>query len=66
MAPEIGLSEVVELLECSKSAALKYARRADFPKARELARGRVWDRDKVKAWGKRHLPLRQGRPPNPR
>jgi predicted DNA-binding transcriptional regulator AlpA len=55
VSPEIGLSEVVELLGCSKSAALKYTHRGDFPEPRELARGRVWDRDEVKAWGKAHL-----------
>jgi predicted DNA-binding transcriptional regulator AlpA len=63
MAPDIGLSEVVDLLGCSKSAALKYMKRPDFPPARKLARGRVWDREEVKAWGKRSLPLQTGRPP---
>lgn len=63
VSPEIGLSEVADLLEVSKSAAAKYARRTDFPKPRQLARMRVWDTDAVRAWAKRTLPLREGRPP---
>ncbi len=63
VSPEIGLSEVAQLLDVSKSAAAKYARRPDFPKPRRLARMRVWDRDAVRAWGRFALPLREGRPP---
>jgi len=62
VSPDIGLTEVAQLLKVSKSAATKYARREDFPKPRHLARMRVWDRDAVLAWKKRTLPLRQGRP----
>ncbi len=63
VSPEIGLSEVATLLGCSKSAAAKHTHRKGFPKPRQLARMRVWDRDKVKAWGKKTLPLQEGRPP---
>jgi predicted DNA-binding transcriptional regulator AlpA len=63
MSPDIGLTEVAELLGCSKSAAAKYVRRADFPTPRRLARGRVWDSAEVERWQRDTLPLRPGRPP---
>jgi predicted DNA-binding transcriptional regulator AlpA len=63
MSPDIGLTELAQLLNVSKAGATKYARRDDFPKPRELARGRVWDSDEVLAWAKKTLPLKQGRPP---
>jgi predicted DNA-binding transcriptional regulator AlpA len=66
VSPDIGLSEVAQILKVSKSGAIKYAARPDFPQPRQLARGRVWDSDEVLAWAKATLPLRQGRPPKPR
>ena len=60
----VGLSDVAELLGVSKMTASRYAQRDDFPKAAELARGRVWSRVQVERWAKKTLPLhRGGRPP---
>lgn len=64
MSPEIGLSEVAELLGVSKTTAAQYTNRPDFPPARKLARGRLWDSDAVKAWDAATRPLPAGRPPS--
>lgn len=57
----IGLQELAELLGVSKMTASRYAKRTDFPKPAEIARGRVWSRRDVKAWAKKTLPLPVGR-----
>jgi prophage regulatory protein len=58
-----GVSEIAQMLGVPLRTAARYVEREDFPEPFErLARGRVWRRDEVEAWGKR-LPLRTGRPP---
>ena len=52
------------MLAVSKTTALKYAGRDDFPSPVEhLASGRVWRRGDVERWAKKTLPLHGGRPP---
>lgn len=61
----VAIAEIAELLGVDRSTAHRYARRPDlnFPApVRTLARGRLWDREAVEAWGEEHLPLRPGRP----
>ncbi|MEK6275529.1 MAG: hypothetical protein AABM30_09345 [Actinomycetota bacterium] len=61
-----GVSEIAEMLGVQRRAAARYVEREDFPEPFErLARGRVWRRDEVEAWGRENLPLRTGRPPKP-
>jgi len=61
----IGLAEITELFGVTKPTALRYTHRRDFPKpVATLESGRIWERRKVIAWGKRMLPLQEGRPPN--
>ena len=58
-----GISEIAELLGVSRPSAARYVERDDFPEpVGRLARGRVWFRADVEAWGKANLPLRPGRP----
>lgn len=59
-----GVSEIAEMLGVTRPTAARYVEREDFPEHFErLARGRVWRRDEVEAWGRENLPLRTGRPP---
>jgi prophage regulatory protein len=59
-----GVSEIAEMLGVTRATAARYVERDDFPEPYErLARGRVWRRDEVDAWGREKLPLRTGRPP---
>jgi predicted DNA-binding transcriptional regulator AlpA len=59
-----GIVEVAEILGVTRATANKYAARPDFPEpVGQLARGRVWRRADVEAWGKANLPLPTGRPP---
>jgi predicted DNA-binding transcriptional regulator AlpA len=65
VAPDeiVGITEVAELLGVPVRTAARYVDRDDFPEPLEtLARGRVWKRDDVAAWGKEQLPLQPGRP----
>jgi predicted DNA-binding transcriptional regulator AlpA len=60
----VGFTEVAQLLSASEAAVARYIKRADFPEpAGRLARGKVWLRSEVVAWGRDYLPLRRGRPP---
>jgi len=59
-----GVSEIAQMLGVPLRTAARYVEREDFPEPYErLARGRVWRRDEVEAWGRENLPLRTGRPP---
>jgi predicted DNA-binding transcriptional regulator AlpA len=65
VAPDeiVGITEVAELLGVPVRTAARYVDREDFPAPLDtLARGRVWKRDDVVAWGKERLPLQPGRP----
>jgi predicted DNA-binding transcriptional regulator AlpA len=65
MSPEdlAGLAEVAQLLGVTKKTAQKYMRRPDFPEPLgRVSTGFIWLRSDVKAWAKRTLPLRTGRP----
>lgn len=65
VAPDVlvGLAEIAEVLGVTKNTALKYTRRADFPKPLDrLASGAVWSRPAVDEWTKATLPLPTGRP----
>jgi hypothetical protein len=58
------LAEVADLLGVAKRTAAKYVGLPGFPAPIEqLSTGRVWKRADVVKWGKRNLPLREGRPP---
>jgi predicted DNA-binding transcriptional regulator AlpA len=57
----IGLTELTQLLGCSKPTANRYTLRPDFPQPLRLLRGRLWVRDDVEAWAKTTLPLKAGR-----
>jgi prophage regulatory protein len=58
-----SLSEIAQLLGVPKRTAARYVDRPDFPEPIDvLAVGRVWRRADVTRWGKKHLPLRPGRP----
>jgi predicted DNA-binding transcriptional regulator AlpA len=58
-----GLSEIAAMLGVTKRTAVRYSKRDDFPAPlARLTAGFVWDRGKVEAWGKEHLPLPPGRP----
>jgi predicted DNA-binding transcriptional regulator AlpA len=59
-----GVSEIAEQLGVSRTSAARYVERPDFPHpVGKLARGRVWLRADVQAWGQANLPLKEGRPP---
>lgn len=65
VAPEeiVGITEVAEILDVPVRTAARYVDRDDFPTPLgTLARGRVWRREEVRAWGKARLPLKPGRP----
>ncbi len=67
VAPDelVGVAEIAQTFGVSKQTAVKYSQRPDFPEPLDrLASGPVWRRTAVAAWGKEHLPLRTGRPPN--
>lgn len=50
-APDVvGPAEACELLNISGSRLRVLANREDFPPARELTIGRVWDRAELEAW----------------
>jgi hypothetical protein len=58
------LAEVARVLGVAKRTAAKYVDLPGFPEPLErLSTGRVWRRSDVAAWGRKHLPLRTGRPP---
>jgi predicted DNA-binding transcriptional regulator AlpA len=62
-----SVSEIAQMLNVSKRTAARYVDRVDFPAPVDvLATGRVWRRTAVRGWAKKHLPLRVGRPPQPR
>jgi hypothetical protein len=51
----------------ARRTAAKYVDLPGFPKPTyELPTGRVWRRGDVERWGRKNLPLRQGRPPRER
>ena len=59
----LGVTEITTALGVTKRTAIRYTKRADFPApAERLARGPIWHRSDVEAWGKTHLPLPTGRP----
>lgn len=59
----VGFTEVAQLLGVAETTAARYIKRVDFPDpAGRLARGNVWHRNEVAAWGRSHLPLPAGRP----
>jgi predicted DNA-binding transcriptional regulator AlpA len=54
----VGLAEVAEMLNTSRTQANRWARREDFPEP--IARLRatpVWQADDVKAWSKQRKPV---------
>ena len=60
----IGFTELVRILDASRSTAARYTHRPDFPPPVEaLAGGRIWRRRDVERWAKANLPLAPGRPP---
>lgn len=68
MSPGLAqLAEVAEVLGVPMRTAARYVNLDGFPKPVEtLTTGRVWRRADVVKWGKKNLPLKQGRPPKPR
>jgi predicted DNA-binding transcriptional regulator AlpA len=58
-----GFKEVTGLLGVSTRTATRYTSLPDFPKpVARLAMGPIWDADEVAEWGRRHGPVRRGRP----
>lgn len=64
MAPHdpVGLSDIAELLNVTRTTVNRYAERDDFPAPAKISRGRVWSRSEVAEWAKKTLPLAEGMP----
>jgi predicted DNA-binding transcriptional regulator AlpA len=65
MSPELaGVAEIAEMFKVTKRTAWNYTRRGDFPEPVDrLASGPIWRRSDIEDWGRTHLPLPIGRPP---
>lgn len=61
----VALSEIADMLGVNRRTVQRYMERPDFPTPLGVLAGgrRVWKRDDISEWGKRTLPLREGRPP---
>src|SRR5439155_15896492 len=60
----VGPSEIAELLGVSRRTVARYTRRSDFPRPLgRIAASPIWRHRDVEKWGKEHLPLATGRPP---
>ena len=58
------LAEVAQVLGVPKRSAARYVALPGFPAPLDtLTTGRVWARAAVAKWGKKNLPLTQGRKP---
>jgi len=53
--PLMGLAEISDYYAITRQLAQKWATRSDFPEPLDhLRSGRIWDRDEVLAWGRKH------------
>jgi predicted DNA-binding transcriptional regulator AlpA len=66
--PELaGFSEVADICGVTKTTALRYVKRADFPDPiGRVAAGPIWKAAEVKKWAQKTLPLAVGRPTDER